>query len=331
MNCSVIASLHGSDLKVKLLGDKQRKWRKKKLASLRVADAYETLKFKKKAFRCRDCGSLLEFEECTQDGFRRLVAANFCKLRLCPTCSWRRSLRLAMEATRLLHAAVEKYQSWSFILLTLTQRNVSPKSLHIEVSKILKGWAKLTKAKDFSSIKGYLRVLEITHNDSTGEWHPHLHCLLFVPPSYFTHGYVSQKKWSNLWKEAMQLDYDPVVWVSKVSKVKGKRSLEGAAQEVGKYTLKDADVLGRNKDEDVERVRVLDKALHGRRLFSLGGVLREIAKEIKTELEPKDLVNVQTESCPTPSCPICGSGLVKSIYAWIDSLRDYVLFENHKN
>ena len=325
MNCSVIASLHGSDLKVKLLGDKQRKWRKKKLASLRVADAYAYLKFNVKALRCRDCGSLLEFEECTQDGFRRLVAANFCKLRLCPTCSWRRSLRLAMEATRLLHAAVEKYPEWQFILLTVTQRNVSPKNLYKEISKIFKGWKRLSDRKDFSSIKGYLRVLEITHNDSTGEWHPHLHCLLFVPPSYFTHGYVSQERWSNLWRQCLGLDYDPVVWVSKV------RNQKGAAQEVGKYTVKQSDVIGRNRNEDVERVRVLDKALHGRRLFSLGGVLREIAKEIKTELEPKDLVNVQTESCPTPSCPICGSGLVKSIYAWIDSLRDYVLFENHKN
>ncbi|MCX7593221.1 MAG: protein rep [Fischerella sp.] len=44
--------------------------------------------------------------------------------------------------------------------------------------------------------------------------HPHLHILAIVPPSYFSHGYLSHAK---------QIDCQPIVYVSAIAKHAGIR------------------------------------------------------------------------------------------------------------
>ena len=65
-------------------------WRTDKLKNLELTSSYNRLKDKKKAHKCCDCGTYLEFDFDPITGVRKLRKANFCKLRLCPMCIKRR-------------------------------------------------------------------------------------------------------------------------------------------------------------------------------------------------------------------------------------------------
>jgi plasmid rolling circle replication initiator protein Rep len=305
---------------------RMRPWLQKRLGALAVADAYKTLGDTGKAARCRDCGTALVFNECQQDGFKRLRSANFCRARLCPMCAWRRSIRWSAEVSQVLHVAAREEPRWQWVMLTLTQRNVPGEALPGEITHILHGWAKLTKRQEFRPVGGWLRTLEVTRNSGTGEWHPHLHALLWTRPEYWTgRGYVSQKRWRALWADVMGLEYDPSIDVHKVRPRQSEYDhLDAAALEVGKYTVKDSDLVGDGSDV-VSRVEVLDRALKGRRLLAWGGRLREIAREVAPEVpeSEEDLVHITDEDHGL-QCPICGSEMRRHLYRWMNSMRTYV-------
>jgi plasmid rolling circle replication initiator protein Rep len=307
---------------------RMRPWLQKRLGALAVADAYKVLGDTGKSARCRDCGTMLNFNECPSDGFKRLRSANFCRARLCPMCAWRRSLRWSAEVSVVLHKAAAEQPNWRWIMLTLTQRNVPGEALPGEITHILHGWDALRRRREFRAIGGWLRTLEVTRNPKTGEWHPHLHALLWTRPEYWAgRNYVSQQRWRALWAEVMGLDYDPSVEVHRVRPRNASASrdhLDAAALEVGKYTVKDADLIGSGSDT-VERVEVLDRALKGRRLLAWGGRLKEIAREVAPEVPEgeEDLVHI-TDEDHGPNCPICGTEMRRHLYRWMNSVRDYV-------
>jgi plasmid rolling circle replication initiator protein Rep len=200
---------------------KERPWGDKHRKSRMVASAYSALGQPRKSAACRDCGTILTFNECPVDGQKRLKQANFCRERLCPMCAWRRSLKWAADVTKVLHVAAEEHPKWGWVMLTLTQRNVPSDRLAEEMSRVLKGWDALRRRQEFRLVDGWLRTLEVTrHNDPgpwQGTWHPHIHALLAVKPTYWAgRNYVSQKRWRALWADVMSLDYDPSVEVHKV-------------------------------------------------------------------------------------------------------------------
>ena len=69
---------------------KERPWAEYKLSNSYLAIAYDEVD-ESKANRLRDCASWLEFSR-TEEGLK-LHKANFCRVRLCPICAWRRSLK----------------------------------------------------------------------------------------------------------------------------------------------------------------------------------------------------------------------------------------------
>ena len=86
--------------------------------------------------------------------------------------------------------------------------------------------------------------------------------------------YLSQEKWTNLWKESLKVDYTPVV---DVRRVKSKNKDFGKViAETAKYTVKADDYLIKDEDGKIDEkltdsvVETLDKALHRKRLVSFG-------------------------------------------------------------
>jgi plasmid rolling circle replication initiator protein Rep len=299
-----------------------RPWREKRMAAEQVASAYAVLDRPGPADRCQNCGTVLVFSECAQ-GHKRLARANFCKQRLCPMCAWRRSIRWTHEVYDVLHAASHEHPRWGYVLLTLTVRNVAGDGLPGEIGRVLRAWDALRRRREFRAVAGWLRVLEITHNDRTDTWHPHLHVLLAVKPDYWSRNYVSHERWVSAWRDVLELDYDPIVDVRKV-RARGNDQLGDAAREVGKYAVKDSDLIGVGGADTVGRVEVLDRALRRRRLIAWGGALKLIAQQLEQEQEgSEDLVNVSGED-HGPQCPVCGSGMVDHVYGWISSVRQYI-------
>lgn len=303
---------------------RQRPWRLKKLSSLFVARAFAAAGLRAEAARCRDCGTYLEFDECPQDGTKLLRNANFCKLRLCPMCAWRRSMRLSEKVSIVLHMAAEKHPEWSYVFLTLTQRNVPGERLLSEVDRVLKAWRKLTKHRQLRAVTGWFRAVEITRNRKRGEWHPHIHALLAVRPSYWANDYISQKRWCELWAESASLDYAPIIDVHKVRSRKNGDTLSAAAREAAKYTVKVKDIVRSNdKIEDAAKaVAYLHEAMYRRQLTAWGGELRRIAVAVEA-LDDQDEDLVHVGEAHGPNCPVCGTEMLPEIYSWFSGRRNY--------
>jgi hypothetical protein len=125
-----------------------------------------------------------------------------------------------------------------------------------------------------------------------------------VNPSYFTHGYLSQEKWKQLWKDCLRLDYDPVVDIRKVKPKKQSvdstvysnvnatakdsevNSIILGILEVVKYCVKPDDLV-----KDPEWLLELTKQMHKTRSIGLGGIF----KKYLSEYEPEDLINADIE------------------------------------
>ncbi len=280
---------------------KERPWKEKRVKTLSLAESYERLGMKK-AYRVKDCGSFLEFKRFT-DGTLKLNGANFCKVRLCPMCSWRRELKIFAQTSRVMDKALD-VKEYKFIFLTLTCRNVDGECLSNTLDNLFKSFDKLFKRTLIKkSIKGWFRALEVTHNlDKSSKdydtYHPHFHIILMVNKSYFSDKelYISQEKWTSLWQESLQVDYTPIVDV-RAFKTRNKRQISKSLAETAKYTVKDNDyILAGNEEMTDSAVMVLDRALANRRLVAYGGELKKIHKSLNLDdVENGDLINTASD------------------------------------
>lgn len=269
---------------------KARPWSKHKLHSMYVAVAYEEVD-PNKAERMKNCAEYLAFHR-KEGGGLVLHDARFCRVRLCPVCQWRRSLKTYAQMSQVLE--VSHNEGYKHIMLTLTMKNCNGSDLSVSIDRLLLGFNRLSKYKAFKqAVKGWYRGCEVTHNIHSDTFHPHLHVILAVNKSYFCgRTYISQKKWAELWQRALQVDYTPVVDVRKC--YGGYK----ATAEACKYTVKPEDVLNFDDwDMTVETVRTLDSALNNRRFIGLGGVLKEIHKKLQLDdIEDGDLLDIGTDT-----------------------------------
>ena len=284
---------------------KIRKWAGKKAMNLQIAKLYrkimdETgellteLRYKS----LLECGDSLLFGY--KDGQKKLVRANFCRLRLCPMCNWRKSLKMFSQVSRISEDLLSDKPSTRFLFLTLTVRNVSAEHLTGTIDAMNKAFQYLFSGnRTFAladvvkkNLLGYLRAMEVTYNSQTEEYHPHLHVLVAVKPAYFSRDYISQDRWRQMWQKAMKLEYMPVIDVRAVKNVSPK-----VIAEVAKYPTK-VESVARLKDEEkaASALTVLHNSLKGRRLVTFGGCFREIQRRLKLDdIEKGDLVHVETD------------------------------------
>ena len=167
-------------------------------------------------------------------------------------------------------------------------------------------------------VKGWFRALEVTYNDDSDTFHPHLHAVIMVDKSYFKAGckdYMETADWVQMWRTAAKLDYDPVC---DVRRVKGKRKHKAIA-EVAKYTMKDTDFIKEAPDLTDTLVYFLSTGLKNRRLFAFGGILKDIAKQMGAESPDEgDLIHVDDDA-------IRGDvATMLEVYHWNFGIADYV-------
>lgn len=281
---------------------KEVPWKDKKIKTLLLAESYKRLEMNSKAYRVQECGSFLEFKKYIATGELKLQGANFCKVRLCPMCAWRRQLKIFAQVSKVMDKALD-LKDYRFIFLTLTCKNIYADDVRNTLDNLFKAFNLLTKRKQFKqSIKGWFRALEITnnldvHSKDFNTYHPHFHCILMVNKSYFNdkNYYISQEKWTSLWKSCLKVDYTPIVNV-KAFKTGTKSKVSKSVAESAKYTVKDNDYLLENEELTDRAVYVLDGALKGRRLTAFGGELKKIHKELNLDdAEDGDLINMDSE------------------------------------
>ena len=273
----------------------ERPWKEKKLKTIQLAESYLRLGMKK-GYRVMECSTYLKYKKLIDETEKKLKDANFCRVRLCPMCSWRHSKKIYGQTSKVMDEAL-KDKNYRFIFLTLTVKNVYGEDLSSTLDDMFKGFNRMfQRAIVKKAIKGWFRALEVTHNlDETSKdydtYHPHFHIILMVDYNYFSRDYISQEKWTSLWQESMRLDYTPIVNV-KAFKTTSKVETSKSLAETAKYTVKDSDYISDDVEMTDSSVLVLDSALANRRLIAFGGLLKEIHKKLNLDdIEDGDLVN----------------------------------------
>lgn len=278
------------------------KYTSKKQRTFTLADSYERLGYETKSQRVRNCGSFLSFAREVRPGLEmskaRLYWANFCKDRLCPMCSWRRSVKLFQNLARIIDVTGTDY---TYLLLTLTVPNVPGDELRLQIDELLNGFKLFMKYKEISRIcLGWSRTLEVTRNTRRNDYHPHIHVLIATQKNYCSSRfYLTHKRILELWQRAMKDDSIKFVNIKVVKDFHGEvaddnKKLMGAVKEVSKYTVKDFEYLSFPNDWQLtdEVVQTLATALRGRRLHALGGVFKEIAGTLQLQDPEADEVDL---------------------------------------
>lgn len=285
------------------ISPKDKPWDKHRANSDIVRNIYQKLGNGKYSLRIDKCSRLLEFalkENFSKDSLFKLATAKFCRVRWCPTCQWRRTL---MWHSRF-HKAIPKlradYPKVQFISLVLTVRNCEVDQLRETINWMNQSFYKLARRKVFPAI-GWVRATEVTLGKDNNA-HPHFHCILVVPNSYFkSRSYLSKDKWIELWQKSLKVDYRPSIKVNKVYLTK-KRELKISEQlgreltdderviygltEGLKYSVKEDDLIS-----DPQWLDAITKQLHKTRAIATGGIF----KQYLSEDEPEDLIHTELE------------------------------------
>ena len=312
----------------KMQEELQKKFTPKRENSEYLSKVYKNLYYDKKADRVFFCGTDLGFVVSGED--TKLYSANFCKDRLCPMCNWRRSLKVFGQVSQIMDNMPEDYE---YLFLTLTVRNCTSDELPDTIQALFDGWRYLyNKNPEFKKvIKGTFRAIEVKKEDTllkkngkknrdffhpalmesfiasrADYWHPHIHVILAVPKSYFQRAYyITQARWTEMWRKACKIEYDPIVHIEKVylKDKDGNKIYEGidkgkAVAEAGKYAVKDSDYLVLDDlDESSKRVQTLLDSLTGRRLCGFTGVFNEVRKKLALDdAENGDLIHTDQDT-----------------------------------
>lgn len=287
---------------------KERPWKIHKQENLRLVEIYKMTKEKKlnlisdlRLFDLEHCADTLLFVE-NEERKRKLKQANFCRVRLCPMCQWRRSLKMFGQVKKITDKILESDKSIRFIFGTFTIKNCDAQDLEICINILNNRFLYLvSKNRNFAPAKklkqnllGYLKAVEVTYNSKDKTYHPHLHVIFAVRNTFFSSSkyYMSKKEWISLWQKALNVDYKPQTDIRVIKTNTGK-----AVAEVAKYPVKTAPILSLPDDEAVEVLKTLTFCLHKKRFVSYGGIFKTIKQELKlADVETdKDLVNVDIE------------------------------------
>ena len=282
---------------------KPRKWRQHKQNNLKLVALYNEAN--KKFPHLISAGRLWDMEQCANvlqfvrylDGSKKLYKAFFCRNRLCPMCQWRRSLKLFGQVSMMSDWLLVKNPDMRFLFVTFTQANCTGAALGAEINKINKAFARLTdKTKNVAGAKmlqksmlGYIKSTEITYNSKARTYHPHLHCIFAVEPSYFKTGnYIGIPAWRALWRDILNLDYLPQVNAQAV-----KATNKKAVAELTKYPAKVTSILDLPTSQAVQVLADLTNFCRNRRFVSFGGCFKIAKKELRlqdVEAKNADLV-----------------------------------------
>jgi len=301
----------------------QEKFKPKREKAVKSSESMMRLEMYNRGERMNNCATWLKFATCEKDGYKKLVGASFCRDRLCPMCNWRRSLLYTGQMIEMLHVAMER-KKMRFIFSTFTVLNVKGSELKETLDMMFKGFKEMFDYKEIDkNIIGWVRNLEITYNEKDKTYHPHFHVLIGVAPRYFQKDYISQKKWTSFWQKACKLDYVPIVNVKAVKAKKEGQTIENAAAETAKYSVKDTDYIKESESETDEIIEVLATVLKGRRLIGFGKLFRQIRKELKQadlNKDDADLIGKTETDC---TCPLCSSTLIELLYKWDFNISNY--------
>jgi plasmid rolling circle replication initiator protein Rep len=235
--------------------------------------------------------------------------AERCRVRNCPVCQRARSAKLFFQMKPALEQINAEHPTYRWVFLTLTVENCQLKELRETIKTMNAAWSRLLKVKELSCVKGWLRNVEVTRGKSDANTaHPHFHVLLCVPSYYFTgKHYISQAKFGELWRDALRVDYVPMVNVQAV------KELNSGIAELTKattYSVKPSELVD---EKGADWLHELHTQCDKLRFIASGGLVKQAIAKSKSNA--KDIeIDVET--------------ITKDDYDWNKEKRGYELHKD---
>lgn len=283
---------------------KKRKWDLHKQNNLKLVELYkQAIKISpnvispKRLQDLADCASQLEYLQ-DAEGNKKLYRTYFCRVRLCPMCQWRRSLKLFSQVSKITDYINNQNDDVRYLFITLTQKNCCGSELVQEINKINKSFSLLvdktkrvqpaTKFKKM--LLGYIKSTEVTYNPKTKTYHPHLHCIFAVQGEYFNKAnYINKNSWRSIWADLLKVDYLPQIDVQAIKPARQQK----AVAELAKYPAKVSSILNLPQAQAVQVIIDLTTLCYKRRFVAFGGIFKKTKALLKlqdVEAENADLV-----------------------------------------
>lgn len=284
---------------------KKRKWDLHKQNNLKLLELYkQAIKINpsvispKRLQDLADCANQLEYLQ-DAEGNKKLYKTYFCRVRLCPMCQWRRSLKLFSQVSKITdYINQQQNNQVRYLFITLTQKNCNGSELVQEINKINKSFSllvdKTKRVQPASKFKkmllGYIKSTEVTYNPKTKTYHPHLHCIFAVQGEYFNKAnYINKNTWRSIWADLLKIDYLPQVNVQAIKPARQQK----AVAELAKYPAKVSSILNLPQTQAVQVVMDLTTLCYKRRFVAFGGIFKKTKALLKMqdiEAENVDLV-----------------------------------------
>lgn len=283
---------------------KKRKWDLHKQNNLKLVELYkQAIKISpnvispKRLQDLADCASQLEYLQ-DAEGNKKLYKTYFCRVRLCPMCQWRRSLKLFSQVSKITDYINQQNNQVRYLFITLTQKNCSGPELVQEINKINKSFSllvdKTKRVQPASKFKkmllGYIKSTEVTYNPKTKTYHPHLHCIFAVQGEYFNKAnYINKNSWRAIWADLLKIDYLPQIDVQAIKPARQQK----AVAELTKYPAKVSSILNLPQAQAVQVIIDLTILCYKRRFVAFGGIFKKTKALLKlqdVEAENADLV-----------------------------------------
>jgi len=220
-------------------------------AAARIYSYLDELNGSSKHFTLKNCRSLAWFVRNIESGEVR-VAANSCHLRWCPVCSDSRRSYLSHSVA----GWVEKQSYPKFLTLTIMHSNAP---LEHQIDHLYKYFRLLRKRKEFrDAVPGGFWFFQIKKSKQSGQWHPHLHCLI-------SGRYIPHSRLVKIWQE--------ITYNSTVVDIRPIRDPAKACNDAARYAACPGSLAGLPFDDALELV----ECMHGRRICGTWGTARAVS------------------------------------------------------
>ncbi|MBR6298642.1 MAG: protein rep, partial [Candidatus Gastranaerophilales bacterium] len=147
----------GEVLEDKSATGRERPWSERKTENLQIVNLLRNARkidpyiiSLSRLDQVKDCASWLEYA-ILSDKTKKLAKANFCRLRLCPMCAWRKSLKLFAQVSVITDAILRDKKA-RFIFVTLTVRNVKGEELRAKIQEMNEAFKWITQKSKTSAV-----------------------------------------------------------------------------------------------------------------------------------------------------------------------------------
>lgn len=201
--------------------------------------------------KLHDCRSFAWFARHIGTGEVK-VMSNSCRLRWCPICCQARSVFLSMQVEEW----TKHTQRPKFMTLTMKHSNAE---LSHQVKWLYQHFRKFRQRKFLrKKLKGGIWFFQLKRIKRSGEWHPHLHCIIDAE-------YIPQELLSSEWKAQ--------TGTSSIVDIRAIHSAQKVAADVSRYCARPCKLKDFSETDAIEIHRVF----HGRRLCGTWGSGRKIS------------------------------------------------------